>query len=116
MKDKRSFDRFLLITDIEQQKKESEECSKGHTKNISSGGICITTEDKPLDRGSLYILRFTLPGCEGNILEAMAKAVWSRDYKTGSLIIYDNGLEFVNMGEDLLEKIEEYKIGSVYGG
>jgi c-di-GMP-binding flagellar brake protein YcgR len=116
MNNNRKFDRFLLVTEIEQQRKDSNEYSKGQTKNISCGGICITTMEKPLDKGAYYMLRFTLPGYEENILETEAKAVWNRNYKSGTLKIFDNGLEFIDIGEDILEKIGEYKIGSVFEG
>ncbi|MBN1697573.1 MAG: PilZ domain-containing protein [Spirochaetales bacterium] len=116
MNEKRKFDRYLLVTDVEQHKMQSKERSRGKTKNISSGGICITTEDAPLGHGELYLLRFTLPESGNFIVEVKAKVVYNRHYFSGSHNLYDNGLQFVDIKKELLEQIDEYKIGSVFEG
>lgn len=114
MKDKRRYDRFLLATEIDQHKKnDKKNITKTKSKNISLSGICITTDDEPLIKGGLYILRFILPGQSIQIV-VEGKVVWNNGYTSGNAKLFDNGLEFINISKDQVDMIEEYKLGSVF--
>jgi Tfp pilus assembly protein PilZ len=114
MEEKRRFDRFLLDIEIEHHKKGDESVSSvTKSKNISRGGICITTDDGPLEKGDEYILNFILPGQSVQIV-AEGKVVWNSSYVSGDIELYDNGIEFTNINDKQIKMIEEYRLGSVY--
>ncbi len=81
-----------------------------NSKNISEGGICITT-DQPLDKGTELTLIFSLPGTgeEGRI-KTFGKVAWmkslqeSRDGKP----LYEIGFEFWDIDPRYVEIIREY--------
>lgn len=114
MKEKRKFDRFLLDIEIEHHKKdERENSSKTKSRNLSKGGICITTDDGPLEKGEIYILYFILPGQSEQIV-VQGKVVWNKGYKSSNLELFDNGIVFINISKKQRKLIEEYRLGSVY--
>jgi len=113
MENRRKFTRYLIATDIEPYKKDKNEKILAKTKNIAEGGICITTVDNPLKKGEIYILRFTLPG-QTDSITFEGKALWSRQYKSETTDMFDNGIEFINADKDLLKKIEDFQLGSVF--
>lgn len=113
MENRRKYLRYLLVTDIEPYKKNKIEKTKAKTKNIAEGGICITTVDKPLNKGDIYVLSFTIPG-QTDSLVFEGKAVWSRKYQSETTDMFDNGIEFINADKNLLKKIEDFKLGAVF--
>jgi c-di-GMP-binding flagellar brake protein YcgR len=114
MIEKRRFDRFLLDIEIEHYKKNNKEnSSRIKSKNISKGGICITTADGPLEKGEKYILSFTLPHQSEQIV-VEGKVVWNEAYTSLQHELYDNGIEFISISEKHLKMIEEYRLGSVF--
>jgi c-di-GMP-binding flagellar brake protein YcgR len=114
MKEQRKFDRFLLEMEIKHHKKGDKNTSaRTKSKNISKGGICITTDDGPLEKGDTYILYFTLPG-QSEQIRVEGRVVWNNKYTSASIELYDNGIEFTNISKKQLDMIEQYRLGSVF--
>jgi c-di-GMP-binding flagellar brake protein YcgR len=109
---KRKFHRLLLVTEIEHNPLNSKESAKATTKNISLGGICITTVNEPLKNGGIYELSFKIPG-ENQSIMAEGRVVWNRLCGNDSARMYDNGIEFTKIKGEYLEIIESYSIGSI---
>jgi c-di-GMP-binding flagellar brake protein YcgR len=108
MNERRQYHRYFLHTEIEYEDVSSHDSKESTTKDISRGGICITTEGGPLQAGSLYRLKFLLP-CSDEEVKTTARVVWIR--QDGRL--FDNGLVFTGIDDKYLDIIEEYSIGSV---
>ncbi|MBN2353451.1 MAG: PilZ domain-containing protein [Spirochaetales bacterium] len=108
MSERRQYHRYLLHTEIEHSTVSGEGQRQSMTKDISRGGICITTEGAPLETGARYRLKFLLPFTDEEI-RATAEVMWSK--RDGEL--YDNGLFFTAIDDQYLGLIEEYSIGSV---
>jgi hypothetical protein len=106
--ERRQFNRYLLFTEIEHEDVAAHTEGHSKTKDISRGGLCITTEGAPLEKGAQYRLKFQLPFNEREIVTT-ARVMWSRP--DGDL--FDNGLAFIDMEQPYLDLIEEYAIGSV---
>jgi Tfp pilus assembly protein PilZ len=84
----------------------------GKTKDISSGGICITTEGEPLEKEDFYKLSFTLPG-EEEKLEVKGQVVWTNKYSAGITELYDNGIVFIDPAKSFLNMIDDFSIGTI---
>ncbi len=108
MNERRQYHRYLLHTEIEHSSVSGDEAKQSVTKDISRGGICVTTEGAPLEIGTRYNLKFLLPFTDEEI-HATAEVAWTR--RDGEL--YDNGLCFKTIDDQYLGLIEEYSIGSV---
>jgi hypothetical protein len=112
MNDKRIYHRLLLETDIEQRELANFAISTGTTRNISMGGVCITTEGDPLSMGHVYRFRFTIPGGLEE-LEVNGRVVWTREQRSGITVLFDNGIEFIDPDDEFLHVIEDFSIGAV---
>ena len=110
--DKRRFHRYLLAIDIECAKENTEHKRRSKTKNVSVGGVCITTSEGPLDLNGIYALTFKLPNSNEPIL-TKAKVVWSKADIVNGRELYDNGLEFIHIDEKNRSAIQDYSIGAV---
>jgi len=108
----RQFHRLLLQVDIIHHRKSEKMKKKAKTKDISLGGICITSYDEMLNINEIYILQFTLPGKKWGI-RTTGRVVCCRKYVEGDATFYDNGIEFVKLNNKCKKMIEEYSIGSV---
>lgn len=108
MDERRQYHRFMLHTEIEHESVSSQAVQKSVTKDISRGGVCISTTGEPLEKGSQYKLKFILPFSELQI-EATGQVMWIRSEGN----IYDNGLVFIDIDDQYLNQIEEFSIGSV---
>jgi hypothetical protein len=108
MGERRQYHRYLLYTEIEYQDVVSSGQGLSKTKDISRGGLCITTDNTPLQRGGRYRLTFQLPFSEKEI-SATARVMWHR--REGAL--FENGLTFIDIDDRSLDMIEEYSNGSV---
>jgi Tfp pilus assembly protein PilZ len=114
MIEKRQYDRFLLVTEIDQHRKDdSENTIQSTSKNLSASGICITTENDPLIDGEIYVLCFILPGQSKQFM-LEGKVMWSKRDTSGHVNLYDNGLAFTHITKEQREIIEEYRLGSVF--
>jgi Tfp pilus assembly protein PilZ len=112
MKEKRIFHRLLVDTDIEHRLIDNDNISIGKTRDISEGGICITTEGEPLAKEGNYRLAFTLPGKEEK-LEVNGKVVWAKRYCAGSTELFDNGIIFIDPSDQFIDVINDFSIGAV---
>lgn len=112
MKDTREFHRILLETDIEVMSRKKEKPEHPISRNISLGGICITTHDAPLVKHERYRLMFNLPGLRETI-ETEGLVVWYKERIDNGEKFYDNGIEFVRLKKEFREMIEDFSIGSV---
>jgi c-di-GMP-binding flagellar brake protein YcgR len=110
--DKRKFHRYLLAIDIDFSKENTANKRRSKTKNVSVGGVCITTSEGPLELGGIYTLTFKLPDSSEAIL-TKAKVVWSKADMVNGQTLYDNGLEFINIEEKNRSAIADYSIGAV---
>ena len=73
------------------------------SKDISSGGICLITEEA-LEEKKIYKLAFSFPG-EKELLESFGKVMWSRQ---ATEHLYESGLSFWDIEKNLQEKIDNY--------
>ncbi len=112
MKEQRLFHRLLLDTEIEHRHSDADQPFRGKTKDISIGGICITTEDEPLVMGDVYMLKFALPGME-DAIEVSGKVVWTKKYAAGIAALFDNGIVFMNPDKIFVDMITDFSIGAV---
>ena len=71
--------------------------------NLSLGGVRIFADER-LDIGQSLELEFFLP--DGATVEAAAKVVWIKEMPRGAEAVYDVGMEFVALGEDVREKLK----------
>ncbi|MBN2735826.1 MAG: PilZ domain-containing protein [Spirochaetales bacterium] len=110
--EKRKYHRYLLVVDIEHRIEGEDESHFCQSKDISQGGLCITTIAYPLEKDSCYAFNFTLPG-ELEPLQVKGRVVWVREAKSGGEKLYDNGIEFLGLGQELAKKIGEFSIGTV---
>ncbi len=111
MGENRRFHRFLLSIDIGYCKEHTKKEDTSKTKNVSAGGVCITTTAGPLERDAIYTLTFELPDSQ-EVVTVKARVVWTKN-DDHDRALFDNGLEFINMQEKYREAIEKYSIGSV---
>lgn len=108
----RKFHRLLLQIDIKHTRKTGENSHHSKTKNISVGGICITTHTTPLKVDDILLLEFSLPGNK-EVISAEGRVVWNKKYITGGVTLYDNGIEFLKMNKKFKTMIEDFSIGSI---
>lgn len=73
------------------------------SKDISSGGICLITEES-LEEGKIYKLSFAFPG-ESERLECLGKVMWSIQ---ASEHLHEAGLSFWNIESSLRIMIDKY--------
>jgi len=106
--ERRQYHRYLLHTEINHESVNSRQSSTAVTKDISHGGICITTKGFPLAIGDTYAINFMLPGVSDPI-KALAEAVWIKEEGR----IFDNGLMFTRISAQAREMIDDFSIGSI---
>lgn len=75
---------------------------EGRSKDISQGGICITT-NKPLQKDRYVNIMFYLPSDEK--IKAVAEVRWSKKIKFN---LYANGLMFLDIHKSDIKKIKNY--------
>ena len=71
-------------------------------KNISSGGICVTTHI-PLPRGKFIKLIFTLP--DGTEMQMNGSVAWSLATDSS---IYENGIDFLQIRASYKERLSRF--------
>lgn len=108
MEERRKYHRFMLHTEIEHESISSPSARQSVTKDISRGGVCITTSGEPLQKGSHYRMKFILPFSE-MVIAATGQVMWTR--QEGN--VFDNGIAFIDIEDKFLNQIEEFSIGSV---
>ena len=78
-----------------------------HTKDISTGGICLITEQK-LEENKLFRLNFILPDATEPI-ELYGKVVWSRPAGEHH---HESGISFWKVDAQAAEQLEDFLKGS----
>jgi len=76
---------------------------KGQTSNISLAGVRIYS-NKPLKKGQALEIELLLPS--GNAMKAIVRVVWISALPPGSEALYDVGLEFLNIADDVIPKLQ----------
>jgi len=71
--------------------------------NISLAGVRIYS-NKPLKKGQALEIELLLP--TGNALKAIVRVVWISALPPGSEALYDVGLEFLNIADDVIPKLK----------
>jgi len=71
--------------------------------NISLAGMRIYS-NKPLKKGKALEIELLLPS--GNSLKAIVRIVWISALPPGSEALYDVGLEFLNIADDAIPKLQ----------
>jgi hypothetical protein len=71
--------------------------------NISLAGVRIYS-NKPLKKGQALEIELLLPS--GNSLKAIVRVVWIAALPPGSEAVYDVGLEFLNIADDVIPKLQ----------
>ncbi|MBN2097804.1 MAG: PilZ domain-containing protein [Candidatus Omnitrophica bacterium] len=88
------------------------------TKNISAGGLCLTTDEK-LSTETPLQLELKLPDLKDTI-RALGRVVWQKNFESGGKepkIYFDTGIEFTgisdfdrfNINRYILEHVEPVK-------
>lgn len=96
--DKRKFPRLPLEVQVNYK-----ENGFANSKDISSGGICLITEEA-LEKGKIYKLSFTFPG-ESDRFDCLGKVMRS---KQASEHLHEAGLSFWDIEKSLQKKIDSY--------
>jgi len=76
---------------------------KGQAANISLAGVRIYS-NKPLKKGQALEIELLLPS--GNSMKAIVRVVWVSAMPPGSEALYDVGLEFLNIADDVIPKLQ----------
>ncbi len=71
--------------------------------NISLAGLRIYS-NKPFKKGQAMEIELLLPS--GDSLKAIVKVVWINALPPGSEALYDVGLEFLNIADDVIPKLK----------
>lgn len=112
--EKRKYHRYLLVIDIEHklENQSQNDSQSSQSKDISEGGMCITTIGFPLEQDQIYSFNFTLPG-QLDPIKVKGQVVWNRKAKSQEQELFDNGIEFVDIDDAVIESISEFSIGTV---
>lgn len=79
----------------------------GYAKNISRSGIFIATAN-PRAPGSRFQLEMTLPAAAELTFQATCEVVWKREFSLKSLHDPGMGLNFIDLPENVAERIDEW--------
>jgi hypothetical protein len=71
--------------------------------NVSLAGVRIYS-NKPLKKGQALEIELLLPS--GNSLKAIVSVVWISALPPGSEALYDVGLEFLEIADDAIPKLQ----------
>lgn len=71
--------------------------------NISLAGVRIYS-NKPFKKGQALEIELLLPS--GDSLKAIVRVVWISALPPGSEALYDVGLEFLNIADDVIPKLQ----------
>ncbi|MBN1699844.1 MAG: PilZ domain-containing protein [Spirochaetales bacterium] len=94
MKERREFPRVDVNVNVNVNKQ-----VRAKVKNISKGGICITTRE-PLNKGRLLTLSLTLP--DGSQIIIKGKVMWSLQIISD---FFENGIDFMEANKLQYETI-----------
>ena len=108
--DRRRFPRFNLLVDVVVTKRASSEQEQIlSTKNISQGGVCLISTEKP-NMGDLMDLKIRLPGVKDEI-KTIGKVSWIKELSIGvsqKTKRFEIGLEFIGLNDPTFQMINKY--------
>ncbi len=108
--EKRKFARLNILVDVSYKKRESLKIERlTVTKNIGKGGICFVGYEA-LKESDIIDMNIFLPG-EKSPMRITGKVVWVKEFVIGEPsrgTRYDVGVEFINIAQGDLEKVEKY--------
>ncbi len=107
MENKRRFPRLSMSLRIDYKILDSScDIRRAKTTDVSVGGLglCISTGDELLAKGTYLDIKFYLPK-EENAIEAIARVAWSRKTASGNC---EAGLEFVKISYEDQERIANF--------
>ncbi len=110
---RRTYKRIDIKTKGKWKKLSHDDEASGHNmamaKDISRGGICITVEDKILKVDDRLELDLDLP--DGESITVATRVAWVmgnfKNFRDVEGLKYDVGLEFVDISEENMNKIEK---------
>lgn len=76
---------------------------KRRVSNISVAGVRIYS-DEYLKEGERLELKFFLPS--GLTFEAIARVAWIKELPPGSEVVYDVGLEFLDLSDKMVKELK----------
>ena len=79
---------------------------KVKSKNISRGGVCITTQGNPFDVGSQVLLDFDL---ENEVIFVKGEVIWTSQI---TFDIFNNGIKFIEPKKKDIEKLLNFGVFS----
>ncbi|MGW8312639.1 MAG: HD domain-containing phosphohydrolase [Desulfuromonadales bacterium] len=87
----------------------SSDAKRGHSEDLSTRGMFVSVPE-PVQEGTLLKLHFSLPGYEGQQIEALAKVVWTNNIckKAKPDFPAGNGLFFTKMAEPSQAALSNY--------
>jgi c-di-GMP-binding flagellar brake protein YcgR len=113
-RERRRFPRLALNAEVEYavSKQEEAELFTTESRNISSVGVCIIVFER-LEQGAILDLKFPLPQLNKFII-TKGRVAWIRELtirkkKVG--MVYEAGIEFINIKDTDREKLEKYILG-----
>jgi uncharacterized protein (TIGR02266 family) len=77
----------------------------GYAKNLSRGGIFIATIN-PREPGSQFQLEIDLPSPLNIPIRCSCQVVWKREFSNKSLLEPGMGLKFLDVPEEIAERID----------
>ncbi len=77
--------------------------TSNQASNISLAGVRIYS-NKPFKKSQPLEIELLLPN--GNSLKAIVRVVWINALPPGSEAVYDVGLEFLNIADDVISKLQ----------
>lgn len=84
----------------------------GYAKNISRGGVFIATVN-PRDPGSRFHVEIPLPAPLCTTLQCFCEVIWKRDYRPDSPYEPGMGLRFIDLPEELAERLNRWIKGEL---
>tara|TARA_Y100000031_G_C8086365_1_gene322085 strand:- start:347 stop:703 length:357 start_codon:yes stop_codon:yes gene_type:complete len=99
MREKRRFIRFDISVKVNYTTLKEPKTEKvGITKNISAGGLHLSTEEK-LETGTKLELKFIIPEAL-NPAHLKGTVLWSKEADDDKKPVYTSGIEFISIEED----------------
>jgi c-di-GMP-binding flagellar brake protein YcgR len=99
MNDKRKFRRVVTQFEVKYAI-----INKATSKDLSLGGMCITTGEA-LEKGAELTLMFAIPDSAGPRIKTFGRVAWCRKQTDGK---FEAGIEFWDMDEGFARLIQTY--------
>lgn len=84
----------------------------GYAKNVSRGGIFIATVN-PRDPGARFQVEIPLPPPICRNVQCFCEVIWKRDFRPDSPFEPGMGLKFIDLPDELAERIDRWIKGEM---